>query len=544
MALNTAQSIVDFLKSRGLRPQTGEKFPFYETRGQLYGRLGLSANLGEFRGTAEQNTALLQNLQQAEKSTGISITSENLFNVAMVGMGGGTQAPTQLQPTPMEQPTAGQATTGTQPTPTQLSQPAPAQPPPPTAITQPQETLPMGDVSSLLPQVPETGDVTQQALEMVQGSATFPLTMEAQEAEKEAIRLGAQRQKESFIQQIASRGLFFSGAKTKGLQTVEADQLSQILGVDRKFALLIAQGLETATQTIVKEAQKGRTEAIDSLKALGYAINPLTGKVEPTLQAQQAQAQEQRLAAGQQEQVRQFEVTQERLRAQQEVDSAQTAFNQAVTIDQRRIAQSNLEIAQRKLALEEQKEQPITPTQIRSPQDLSPLAKAVYDKTIKLTDITPSQRANIAPELNAVGYTSVIKEEDQRALTFIKGQMETVMKKWTEVPNGCKGTIQGSQYNLPCLDNPSVAAFNTSVGFVSQQLATLVENGRLTDTDRAFYMGLMPNRSYQNPVSAKNASDEMQRLLKEKLNTDTKALEKDIINATQTDIDYLKSLGY
>ena len=120
--------------------------------------------------------------------------------------------------------------------------------------------------------------------------------------------------------------------------------------------------------------------------------------------------------------------------------------------------------------------------------------------------------------------------------------MSTVMDKWKAIPNGCKGTIQGSKYNLPCLDNPTVAAFNTSLGFVSQQLATLVENGRLTDEDRKFYMNLMPNRSYQNPDSAQNASNEMQRLLKEKLNTDTDAIEKDIINATQADTDYIKSL--
>ena len=237
MALNTATSIVDFLKSRGLKPQAGEKFPFFDTRTQLYGKLGLSANMGEFRGTKDQNIALLQSLTQSEKSTGISITPENLFNVATVAQGGGTRDPSPIIPTPSEETrpditkarpstmkegvvSEGGITTGGEGIPREPFAPPTFTPIPGTTPVpiqpKPDRTFfgTGGDVSGLLPQIPEAGDVTQQALEMVQQSATFPLTMEAQEAEKEAIRLGSQRQKESFITDIASRGLFFSGKKT------------------------------------------------------------------------------------------------------------------------------------------------------------------------------------------------------------------------------------------------------------------------------------------------------------------------------------------
>ena len=326
--------------------------------------------------------------------------------------------------------------------------------------------------------------------------------------------------------------------------------------------------METAAQDIVKEAQKGRQEAIDSLEALGYAINPITGKIEATLQAKTAQAQEQRaiaqeqrLAATQAEQVRQFDIsqtmtqarfeaTEARLAAQNELDAAQQVLNNAVTLDQRRIAQEQLEIsqenlaiAQRKLELEIEKEKTPDPSKITGPQDLSPLAKAVYDRTIKLTDITPTQRAQIAPELNAVGYTNLLKEEDKQALTFISGQMANVMNAWKAVPSSCTGSIQG-RYNILCEQDAAVVKFNTSVGVVSQALANLMENGRLTDTDRAFYLSLMPNRIISNPIAAQGAADEMQRLLKEKLNTDTNTIETDIINATQADVDYINSLGY
>lgn len=584
--LNVASSIVDFLKSRGLRPQAGEKFPFFETRGQLFNRLGLGTDLGQFRGTAEQNTALLRNLQQAEKSTGISITSENLFDVAMVAQGGGTAQPVPLQQTPREIPGAtptGGFDRGTTDTTIDPGFNRPIRQgvenidpgfvrggttgPIPNFVpgTQQVPTQLLGDVSGLLPQVPEAGDVAQQALERVQRGATFPLQQEAVGAEKEAIRLSAQRQKESFIQQIASRGLFFSGAKTKGIQTVEADQLSQILGVDRKFALLIAQGLERSAQDIVKEAQKGRQEAIESLEALGFAINPVTGRVEPTLQARQAQAQEQRLTQQQQQQAQQFaisqagvqarfEATEERLRAQQEVSAAQTAFNQAVTLDQRRVAQANLDIAQRRLAIAEDEAQreavaaPPPPAQITGPQDLSPLARAVFDRTGKLTDLTPTQRANILPELNAVGFSSVLKAEDAQSLRFVEKEMKDVLNNWKKVPSKCTGNIQGRAPfgafdPFKCGQDPDVLRFNTSVGVVGQTLANMLENGRLTDSDRLFYAGLIPTRLIENPEAAQAASDEMQRLLKSKLNTDIREMEEDIIDATQTDIDYINSLN-
>ena len=62
MAFNTATSIVDYLKSKGLKPSAGESFPLYDVRTQLYNKMGLGTQLGEFRGSGEQNTALLNQL--------------------------------------------------------------------------------------------------------------------------------------------------------------------------------------------------------------------------------------------------------------------------------------------------------------------------------------------------------------------------------------------------------------------------------------------------------------------------------------------------
>ena len=74
-------SIVDFLKGRGFKPQGGEKFPLFEQRKQLFNEAGLKEQLGEFRGSAEQNTALLNRLSKQEKTAGVSITTENIRDI-------------------------------------------------------------------------------------------------------------------------------------------------------------------------------------------------------------------------------------------------------------------------------------------------------------------------------------------------------------------------------------------------------------------------------------------------------------------------------
>ena len=247
MATPNVSSIVDFLKSRGFNPEQGERFPLFQQRKRIFEQLGLSAEQGEFRGTAQENLNLLTRLSQRERETGVSVSPENILDMTREAQ---PTIPTQIEPTPV---------------------------PPPTA----QDTTALQG----LPVVPEGPDLAQQALQTIQRGATFPLRQEAQEAEKAGIRLAGQQNIEQTIKSFASRGLFFSGARKKEISNVEADTLARVLGVDRKFALLIASGLETAAQDIAKEAQKGRAEAISSLGALGFAINPVTNRIEPTLAA-------------------------------------------------------------------------------------------------------------------------------------------------------------------------------------------------------------------------------------------------------------------
>lgn len=255
MAHQTATSAVDFLTSRGFKSQGGEQFPLFKTRKQLFDRLGLSGTLGEFRGSATQNPALISALARAEKGAGVSITPENVFDIISTNRTTAVEKTTAVETSdfaPVKTLSSTKALPGTP-----------------------------GLADELIPEEQPKGNLAQQALETVLGSATFPLRKEATEAAKETIKLQGQRDVEATIRGFASRGLFFSGAKKAEVSAIEVDTLARQLGVDRKFALLIAQGLESAAQDIAKEAQKGDQRALDALEATGFTI--VGGRVVPTL---------------------------------------------------------------------------------------------------------------------------------------------------------------------------------------------------------------------------------------------------------------------
>lgn len=249
MALNNAQSIVDFLRTRGFQPGQGDKFPLFNQRKKLFEDLGLNKQLGEFRGSEIQNPALLNALASAERTAGVSINPSNIMSILRT-----SQIPSAtIPPTAPESAAAGQISG------------VPA------------------DLQGLVERAttfnqPNPEALAQQALERVQGRATFPLQQEAVQAEKEQLQLQAQAKKEKLLSSLASRGLFFSGKKETGLKAIDAEELAKEFGIDRKFALLITQGLETAAQQIAKEAVRGdelqQKQARETLSALGFVVTP------------------------------------------------------------------------------------------------------------------------------------------------------------------------------------------------------------------------------------------------------------------------------
>src|SRR3989337_2534911 len=82
---DTAKSVVDFMKSRGFSSQ-GERFPLFDTRKKIYETAGLNTQLGDFRGDTNQNASVLNRLMAAEKSVGVNITPENVFDIVRNGI--------------------------------------------------------------------------------------------------------------------------------------------------------------------------------------------------------------------------------------------------------------------------------------------------------------------------------------------------------------------------------------------------------------------------------------------------------------------------
>ena len=181
---------------------------------------------------------------------------------------------------------------------------------------------------------------------------------------------------------------------------------------------------------------------------------------------------------------------------------------------------------------------------VSTPGELSPLAKSVWDGTMKFTDLTPTMRQQIGPELNKAGYTRAITAEAKQDVSFITSEMDKVLSDWLAIPDSQKGTIQGRFTRLTKGEERSkeIAKFDASSRIVGMALTRLFEKGRISDQDRIFYLSLMPNLN-QNTEAAQAGAEELKRLLGEKIKNQTLELETGIVEPATTDIDYLDSLN-
>lgn len=324
--LPSANSIVDYLYSRGFKPSAGEQFPLYGVREQMYNASGLSSMLGEYRGSGPQNTELLKKLSSLEGGAGVSLSPSNVFSIIQGGtaptvpIGGGT-APGGVTPqygiTPTDQlnPASVEGTslaTGSDAIPNYITN---------LAQTAAGGTLPSAE------------EVSKGALDQFLGSTQFKFAQEEALAAKDQARISAQRETEKFINDIAARGLYYSGIRKQGVSDLEVDQLARMLDIDRSFAKIVAEGLQSSAQDLVKQAKQGQEAAISALDKLGFVW---TGeRLEPKPSEVRAQSAEQRadinqaLAISREERAQTSEaISFERLRLSQEAsERANTALS-------------------------------------------------------------------------------------------------------------------------------------------------------------------------------------------------------------------------
>lgn len=147
-------------------------------------------------------------------------------------------------------------------------------------------------------------------------------------------------------------------------------------------------------------------------------------------------------------------------------------------------------------------------------EQLSPIAKAIVDGTAKMTDITPTMREKIIPELNAYGYSRIVSAEIRKDISEIVNGMDAIIEQRKKIPGKYKGYAQGwitEKLRLELIV-PEIQTFIAATKVVGMILTRLFEKGRISDQDRIFYLSIMPNLR-QTPESAQASADELKRLL-------------------------------
>lgn len=309
LKLNTTTSIVDFLKSQGKASDFG-------SRESLYNSLGMGNRLGKYTGSSDQNVAFLKSLQTPTAPSAAQ------------------PIPTGNTPTPITnegtQQQSGTGTTGPQPEATIGS-----------------SGMTASAALSSIPGVPSTDEILGKVFSSP-GFQNFQMGQEAQNAydigsaaaEKEKLAGEAVANTQKFIDNMGRRGLFFSGETQSGIQSLIEGLAVSKLGVDRELANdLLQRDVKTRdtimkeVENVVKDAQRGRADAISSLEKVGLTV--IGDKVVPTLEAERlalSRASEQRL--------------QESAELKRELDLAKFEVNQAKSAQQMEMAAARLELAQ------------------------------------------------------------------------------------------------------------------------------------------------------------------------------------------------------
>ena len=262
--LNTTTSIVDFLKSKGEESS-------FTARRKLFTEKGFSNRLGEFRGTASQNLALLRNLREPAPTQEITPPTPTTPTDAVTTAG----APPTTPPTP--------DITGAPPT-------APTEP---TFTEQIAERAPGAGGQFDLTQIPGVQAPTSaDVLARARGETGVQLAEEQAIAERGRLPAQVEQGITDVKADFASRGLVFSGAENVAEQGVRDKAIADKFDIDLRFAKVLGGAIDRAStelgreiEDVISDARDQREEEVDFLADLGLAVNPQTGELFQTLQS-------------------------------------------------------------------------------------------------------------------------------------------------------------------------------------------------------------------------------------------------------------------
>lgn len=263
--LNTSTSVVDFLKSK-------KQESSFSARKKLFNESNLSNRLGDFKGSEAQNRALLRNLQ-SDAPTLQEVSGTTGIDPSIIDRSKAAIASAQET---LAQSRATQTT-----------------PPPP-----PQQTTPT-DTSSgrfSLTQIPDIEPASaDDILARARGETGVQIAEQEAAINKQAIQSQIPQKISDLRANFASRGLVFSGAVDAGERAIRDEALAKELDVDIRFAKILGNAIDRAQsemgqeiEEIIDAARDQRKAEVDFLKSVGLAVNPQTGELLPTLEAQKA----------------------------------------------------------------------------------------------------------------------------------------------------------------------------------------------------------------------------------------------------------------
>lgn len=112
------------------------------------------------------------------------------------------------------------------------------------------------------------------------------------------------------------------------------------------------------------------------------------------------------------------------------------------------------------------------------------LTKAVINGYAKTKDLTPTQKSQVATELQQIGFNPN---------TYVVNKLNSLVESWSAIPESSKGYIQGLKF-WESKTNPTVATFESQKQLLTREIARLFDVGVLSDQDVQAYKDAMPSR--------------------------------------------------
>lgn len=413
--LNVNTSIVDFLKSRG-------EDPSFEARKKRFESLGLNKSLGDFRGSAIQNTQLLKALSATPAEGGAPVPPLTAGRVA-------------------DEAAAANAV------PPQFKNVIP-----PAAELTPEEIL---------------GRVRQKpGVQFAEKEA---------ELKRQALEGALPGDIETAQQKAAAKGVLSSGRFGEApIGALTAEQVAKELNVDIDLAKIISKGIEDEVADVRKAEDKQAKAEADFLKSQGLVRNPVTGEIVPDVSELRAEASADRAAAAAERAERSLALSEARF--EREEDRRQAAISDDLqSIFDGIIGIADVPAERRGIVIQEVKARLAQPTnnvdsltnKLNIASDLNiaiPLSEdeirlQVYDEFAKGSSLDDTIKGiTNAPISNKDAAKKIAQELFAAQATSESAETGAIVPNTSVTPTpGTKNSLQGigtidfSQVNIPSL---------------------------------------------------------------------------------------------